>query len=190
MSDADGVIRSGGGIVSRGGERSAPRPGQPDDLVALARAWRRRWASGIAVATTASAGAYRGITLTAVMPVALDPPIIALALASDGEFLGVLQDAGRCALHILDRDQEFLAERFAGRAPVPDRRFAGIPHRVVDGLPVLEGVLAWVAGAVLRSEPWGDHVLVLLRVEGGAVHADTDDPLLSYEGRYRALEAF
>ena len=182
------INRSGGGIVSRGGERSGARPAE--DLPGLMRGWRRRWASGIGVATTVSgSGAFRGITLTAVMPVALDPPILALSLMADGDFLAVLRQAGRCAVQILDRDHDFLADRFAGRAPLPDGRFGGVPHTVVDGLPVLSRVLAWVSGEVDRVEAYGDHALVLLRVIDGSLGEDTDDPLLTYEGRYRGIEA-
>ena len=181
------INRSGGGIVSRSGERSAARAAE--DLPGLMRGWRRRWASGIAVATTSTGDAFRGITLTAVMSVALDPPILALSLTADGEFLAVFRAAGRCAVQILDRDQDFLAERFAGRAPLPDARFGGMPHTVLDGLPVLTGALAWAIGEVERVERFGDHALVTLRVTVGALNDDTDDPLLSYEGRYRSLEA-
>jgi flavin reductase (DIM6/NTAB) family NADH-FMN oxidoreductase RutF len=187
MSDDAAISRSSGGIVSRSGERSAHRPA--DDLPALMRGWRRRWASGIAVATTAHDGALRGITLTAVMSVSLEPPVLAVSLVADGEFLAVLREAGRCVVHILDRDQDFLAERFAGRAPVPDSAFGGVPHELIEELPVLRGALAWAIGDVERVDPFGDHALVVLRIARGEIGGDTDDPLLSYEGRYRGLEA-
>ena len=187
MTDQHAINRSGGGIVSRGGERSGAR--KADDLPALMRGWRRRWASGVAIATTAHDGALRGVTLTAVMSVALDPPVLAVSLVADGEYLTFLRGAGRCAVHILDRDQDFLAERFAGRAPVPDRAFGGVPHALVDGLPVLTGALGWAIGEVERIDSFGDHALVILRMSRGELGVDTDDPLLSYEGRYRGLEA-
>lgn len=187
MSEDPPINRSSGGIVSRGGERSVAR--SAEDLPDLMRGWRRRWASGIAIATTVHGGGLRGITLTAVMSVALDPPILALSLTADGEFLGVLRETGRCAVQILDRGQDFLAERFAGRAPLPDERFGGVPHTLVDGFPVLTGALAWAIGEVKRVDAYGDHALVILRVVHGELKADTDDPLVSYEGRYRGLEA-
>jgi flavin reductase (DIM6/NTAB) family NADH-FMN oxidoreductase RutF len=190
MTNKRHINRSGGGIVSRGGERSAARADDHSELDAFKRSWRRRWASGIAVATTTSAdGSFRGITLTAVMSVSLDPPILAMALTADGAFLKILRVAGRCAVHILDRDQDFTAERFAGRAPVPDGAFSGLPHTVVEGLPVLDGSLAWAFGETERIDTFGDHALVLVRVQAGSIGDDTDDPLLSYEGRYRGLEA-
>ena len=94
------------------------------------------------------------------------------------------------AISLLDGSQTFLAERFAGRAPVPDGAFTGVPHRVhPTGVPVIEGATGWGVGAVTRVIPVGDHVLVLGEIGDGAMADDTDDPLVSYEGRYRSLEA-
>lgn len=190
MASERRVQRSGGGIVSRGGQRSGPRGGDPGDVPQMMRSWRRRWATGVAIATTATAdGALRGITLTSVLPLSLDPPLVAFGLVADGEFAAVLRAAGRCCVQILDRDQEFLSERFAGRAPLPDAAFRGVPHEMVDGLPVIAGSLAWSMGGVERMEPAGDSLLVVVRVTQASVGEDSDDPLLSYEGRYRGLEA-
>lgn len=190
MSNERPIQRSGGGIVSRGGQRSDPREIDESDVDELMRAWRRRWTSGVAVATTRSPeDALRGITLTAVMPLSLDPAYVAFALATDGEFLQVVRDAGRCCVQILNRDQEFLSERFAGRAPLPDAAFSGVAHELVEQLPVLSGTLAWIIGHVERVEEYGDHALVVLKVTSASIADDTDDPLVSYEGRYRGLEA-
>lgn len=190
MTDERPIQRSGGGIVSRGGERSAARDIEAGDLTELMRAWRRRWTTGVAIATTKTTdGALRGITLTAVMPLSLEPPLIAFAVAADGEFRPMLEAAGRCCVQILDRDHGFISERFAGRAPLPDATFTGVPHEVIDDLPVLTNSLAWTIGEIERLDPAGDHALVILRVTSAMIGEDTDDPLLSYEGRYRGLEA-
>lgn len=190
MTDDRQVQRSGGGIVSRGGQRSDPRALDPGDVAGLMRAWRRRWTTGVAIATTATGnGMLRGITLTSVLSLSLDPPLLAFGLVADGEFAAVLRERGRCCVQILQRGQEFLADRFSGRAPLPDAAFHGIPHQVVEGVPVIHGSLAWSIGRVERMDAAGDHLLVMLKVTQASVGEDSDDPLLSYEGRYRGLEA-
>lgn len=184
------IQRSRGGIVSRGGERSDPREIAADDVVELMRGMRRRWTSGIAICTTrAASGALRGITLTALMSLSLEPPRFAFALATDGEFLSVVREARRCAVQILNRDQEFLSERFAGRAPLPDAAFTGVPHTIFQDVPLINDTLVWAIGDIESIESFDDHALVVMQVTSASIGDDTDDPLLSYEGRYRGLEA-
>ena len=189
MSEAS---HAGGGIV-RGGSRtsSGARPAADETLVAQIRAFRRRWASGLVVITTATEVGLRGITVAAFMVVSLDPPLIAFCPTAEGEFGRLLAGSGRFAVSILDRSagHEFLAERFAARGPLPDAAFSGIRHEMLpSGLPVLSGALGWVEAEVVEVTPAGDHLLVLGRVTATRLAPDTDDPLLSYEGAYRGLE--
>ncbi len=91
---------------------------------------------------------------------------------------------------VLERRHEFLAERFAGRAPLPDARLTGVPHRAAtSGLPYLTGALAWFDCRVREVHDGGDHLLVVGEATAVGLGEDTDDPLVYYEGRYRAIEA-
>lgn len=160
------------------------------DLPAAMRAFRRRWASGVAVVTTNDDhGAFRGITVTAMMVVSLDPPVVAVALTTDGEFVTRLAIGGSLGVSVLETEHEFWSERFAGRAPVPDTQFGGIGHRLVGSVPLLDGALASCFGVIRSIEDVGDHQLVLVDLNGIDIGVDTDDPLLTYEAQYRRLEA-
>ena len=187
MADKERNITSGGGI-SRGSQRSA-QPDAPESVDELARAFRRRWATGVAVMTLRDDQHLRGITITAMMPLSLDPPLVAVGLTADGAFADLARVGHRCAVSILVRDQEFLSERFAGRAPVPDAAFGGVPHALdAHGVPVLSGATAVVSGSITSRTDHGDHVLVVMAIDDGSIAPDEDDPLLSYEGSYRTLE--
>lgn len=178
---------SGGGIV-RGSTRSGAGDA-PADAAEMLRAFRRRWATGVAVMTLRDGERLRGITLTAVMPLSVDPPLVAVALTAGGEFSSLATEGRRCAVSILVRDQEFLSERFAGRAPVPDPAFTGVPNELdAHGVPVLSGATAAVSGEVVSRSTHGDHDLVVIAIDSGELAPDEDDPLLSYEGAYRSLE--
>lgn len=182
---SDSINRSGGGIVF-GGDAGAGRSGSDD----LGRGLRRRWASGIAIALASDGNdGFRGITVTSFMVVSEEPLVVAFAVAAEGEFGALLSEATRVSISVLESGHEFLAERFAGRAPLPDRNLTGIGYRLEGELPVIAGALAWAAGEIASIHPAGDHRLVLVDVATGGLGDDTDDPLLRYEGRYRRLEA-
>jgi flavin reductase (DIM6/NTAB) family NADH-FMN oxidoreductase RutF len=139
--------------------------------------------------TTAETGGYRGTTVSALTPVSLEPPRLLVCLERASRMAELIPETSVFAVSILDRAQEFLAERFAGRAPVPDPRLTGISYTVAaNGCPVLGGSLAWVACRVVAVHDGGDHLIVVGEVAESSVGPDTDDPLLTYEGRYRSIE--
>lgn len=187
MTDNARNISSGGGIV-RGGRRTSSGEA-PQGFPELMRSFRRRWATGVAVMTLRDGERMRGVTLTALMPLSVEPPLLAVGLTAGSEFAELAQVGTRCAVSILVRSQEFLSERFAGRAPLPDAAFGGIPHDLDEhGVPVLVGATAVISGVITSRQPQGDHLLVVIEADDGTIAEDEDDPLLSYEGSYRGLE--
>lgn len=162
-----------------------------DHLRAVARSLRQRWASGVAIATVVTGDSrYRGITVSSFVLVSEEPPILAVAFSRTVSFHRDVQVGGWVGLSVLEREHEFLADRCAGRGPVPDGAFTGIPHdRITGGVPVIRGALARCACRVERLETIGDHTLMLAEVIDGDLLPNTDDPLVRYEGRYRRLEA-
>lgn len=184
----DQISRSGGGIVrGSGGSGVTPNTGDPHDTV---RALRRRWASGVTVVTlSAPDGRLRGLTATSFMVVSEEPAIVAVAIAVDGEFAALVALDSLIGISLLEASHEFQAERFAGRAPLPDGRFTGIDHRLEHSVPILNRTLGWCVGRVTDRIEVGDHWMLLISVVSGGFGEDTDDPLLRYEGGYRRLEA-
>ena len=153
------------------------------------RAARRRWVGGVAVILTRDGAGFRGATVSAFAIVSLAPALVLVCLDRDGRMAGAVPETGVFTASVLDRRQEFLAERFAGRAPLPDAALSGVPHDVLpSGVPVLRGALAWFACRVRETHDGGDHVLVVGEVASVGLGPDTDDPLLFYEGRFRGIE--
>lgn len=184
-----GHIRGGGGIVfGEIGRNPAPASASPRGVM---NAIRRRWASGVAILTVVgSDGGFRGVTATSFVVVSVEPPVIAVALSLEGSFHALLENGTAFGVSILDGGQTFLADRFAGRAPVPDSRFGGVPHVVhASGVPLIKDVVGWCICQVSSLAPVGDHILLLGELLDGGTGTDTDDPLVSYEGRYRSIEA-
>jgi flavin reductase (DIM6/NTAB) family NADH-FMN oxidoreductase RutF len=195
MSDRERP-RSGsyGGISSSTGARARSQPvgtgnGELAADASAMRAVRRRWASSVAVVTTRDGDGLRGATATACTIVSLDPPLALVCLDRSGRMATAVPEAGVFAISILNRDQTFLADRFAGIGPLPDRQLTGVRHRLAaSGCPILDGSLAWLDCRVRDVHDGGDHVVIVGIVDTVGFGDDTDDPLLSYDGRYRALE--
>ena len=65
-----------------------------------------------------------------------------------------------------------------------DLRFAGDhwtpgPH----GVPILEGVTAWMLGTIVDVHPVHNNAIVVIQIEDGSL-GDEDDALLYHERRY------
>jgi flavin reductase (DIM6/NTAB) family NADH-FMN oxidoreductase RutF len=147
--------------------------------------------TGVAIVTVvAGDGRYRAITVSSFQLVSAEPPIVAISFSHSISFHEALSVGGSIGVSVLEWEHEFLADRAAGRGPVPDGTFSGIPHDLLtDGVPVIRGALARCVCRVQRLDDVGDHVLMLAEVIDGDLPPDTDDPLLRYGGRYRRLEA-
>jgi 3-hydroxy-9,10-secoandrosta-1,3,5(10)-triene-9,17-dione monooxygenase reductase component len=149
---------------------------------------RRQWASGVTVVLTREDDGFRGATVAAFAVVSLEPPTVLVCLDRDGRMSELVPEVGRFTVSILDRDHEFLAERFAARAPLVDARLSGVAHHLApSGLPVLAGALAWCDCRVTGAHVSGDHVVILGDLIAAATGAGTDDPLLYYDRQYRSI---
>src|SRR5262245_26095801 len=108
------------------------------------RKLRGLFASGVTVVTTTQDGRLRGITVSAFASLSLEPPLVMVSLANETESREWVAASGIFAVNILSDEQEFLAERFAARAPIVNARFDGVSyHTAVTGSPILADSVAW-----------------------------------------------
>jgi flavin reductase (DIM6/NTAB) family NADH-FMN oxidoreductase RutF len=114
--------------------------------------------TGLTVVTTSTDGVPHGTTLSAVMSLSMDPPLVLLSLARTSSLLARLRRGGRFGVNVLAADQDQIALRFSQRL---HDRFADLPWTDEDGAPRLTGAHAWVLGEVSSTMPAGDHVLVV-----------------------------
>jgi flavin reductase (DIM6/NTAB) family NADH-FMN oxidoreductase RutF len=147
------------------------------------RAVMGRFATGVTVVTAATAEGPVGLTANAVCSLSLDPLLLLVCFDNDARTLPVVRRTGRFGVNVLGADQEALARLFASKAPEREK-FAGVAHTVHDGIPVIEGVLAWVGCRLERLVPGGDHTIGIGAVE--AAEAGTGEPLLWFRGAYRS----
>jgi flavin reductase (DIM6/NTAB) family NADH-FMN oxidoreductase RutF len=87
---------------------------------------------------------------------------------------------------VLTRSQEFIADRFAGRAPVIDLRWEQVPHRLgSNGIPLVDGCAAWLECRLVQVHAAGDHDVCVGEVE--AAVAGAGDPLVLWDRSFWTL---
>lgn len=143
------------------------------------------FATGVTVVTTGSDEGPAGLTASAVCSLSLDPLLMLVCLDTGSRTLAAIRRSRRLAVNVLAREQEGLAARFASKAPEGEK-FASVGHSWLDGIPLLDGVVAWLTGSVRELAPGGDHVIGVAAVE--RVGAPGGEPLVYYRGAYHALE--
>jgi flavin reductase (DIM6/NTAB) family NADH-FMN oxidoreductase RutF len=141
-----------------------------------------RFATGVTVVTATSPDGPVGMTANAVCSLSLEPLLLLVCFDNEARTLPVVRETGRFGVNVLRSDQEDLARLFASKTPESEK-FAGVPHTVHDGIPVIEGALAWVGCRLERLIPGGDHTIGIGAVE--AAEAGRGEPLLWFRGSYR-----
>ena len=120
------------------------------------------------------------IMLEAVTGAAL---LLLVCFANEARTLPLIADTKRFGVNVLSAGQEDLARLFASKLPEAEK-FAGVQHSVQDGIPVIDGVLAWVGCTLQELIPGGDHTIGIGRVTA-AEEGEGGKPLVWYRGEYR-----
>jgi 3-hydroxy-9,10-secoandrosta-1,3,5(10)-triene-9,17-dione monooxygenase reductase component len=141
------------------------------------------FATGVTVVTAAGPSGPVGMTANAVCSLSLDPLLLLVCFDNESRTLPVVRDRKRFGVNVLKSGQEDLARLFASKAP-EDAKFSGVAHSVHDGIPVLDGALAWVGCRLERLVPGGDHTIGIGAVE--AAEAGGGSPLLFFRGAYHS----
>ncbi len=141
------------------------------------------FATGVTVITASGEVGPVGMTANAVASLSLEPLLLLVAFDNTARTLQVVRATERFGVNVLAAGQEDLARLFASKAP-EDAKFAGVPHSLHDGLPVIEGTLAWVGCRLERLVAGGDHTIGIGAVE--TAEAGSGRPLLWFRGGYRA----
>ena len=143
-----------------------------------------RFATGVAVITSAGAtGSGRDDGQRAVLAVAR-PAAGARLLREPARTLPIVREAGRFAVNLLAADQAHLAGVFASKLPEAEK-LDHVDHRLEDGMPVIDGVLAWATCELRELIAGGDHTIAIGAVTSMGLGGG--EPLLWYAGRYHSL---
>ncbi len=149
------------------------------------RAALSKFASGVTVVTTKDAeGNPYGITVSAFCSLSLEPPLVLVCIEKSAGSHNAFTESGVFVVNVLSEEQIAHSNRFA--APIPDK-FNGIEYRAgIEGVPVLENVLANLECRLVNSHENGDHTIFVGQVEKTTLK--DGKPLLYFHGNYRIME--
>lgn len=150
-----------------------------------------RFATGVTVITTVVDGEHHAMTCSSFTSVSLEPVLVLFCAEKIARFHDVVLGTGSFAVSVLAEGQQAVSQRFAVRGRPLEDQFVGLPHThgELTGAVVLDGALAALECRTVSTTDAGDHTVVIGEVVGLGVPAPHADPLLYYEGRYRAFRA-
>lgn len=152
-----------------------------DGLDAFKRAFRRH-AAGVAIVTSLLPdGRPAGFTATSLASLAAVPPLATFNMAQVSSAYPAMTPGNHVAVHMLGPRSRQHAERMAADHDV---RFAGSHwHPGPHGVPVIEGVTAWMLGRIVEVHEVHHNAVVVIEIEGGEL-GDEDEALLYHERHY------
>ena len=148
-----------------------------------------RFATGVTVITTLLDGEQHAMTCNSFTSVSLEPVLVLFCAEKIARFHDVVLSTGTFAVSVLAQGQEDVSRRFAVRGRPLEDQFSGLPHSVgtLTGAAVVDRALAALECRTVSTTDAGDHTVVIGEVIGLGVPEPAGDPLLYYEGRYRAF---
>jgi flavin reductase (DIM6/NTAB) family NADH-FMN oxidoreductase RutF len=145
-----------------------------------------RLPAGVVVVSARLETGYRGLTASSLVSISADPPMVLVGLEREATTRAAVIEGKAFNVSVLSRAQEFIAERFAGRAPAVDAAWREIPHRLgTNGIPLIEGCTAWLECSLVAVHEAGDHDIVIGRVEVAVQGAG--DPLILWDRSFWTL---
>ncbi|MEM7137566.1 MAG: flavin reductase family protein [Myxococcota bacterium] len=145
----------------------------------------RNWASGVTVVTTRAGEKMHGMTVSAFSSVSADPPLVLVCANKSSTTHEVIDKGGLFTVNILAAHQADISNVFAS-VEHEDTRLESVSWSVGEtGAPLIDEALACLECRVHNAHQEGSHTIYVGQVE--AVHASDAEPLLYYDGGYRAL---
>ena len=140
--------------------------------------------TGVTIVAAPGPEGPAGATANAVSSLSIEPMLMLACLDRGSRTLLAVQAANRFGISVLHAGQEETARAFATKAPVAEK-WEGVAWSEREGVPAIDGALAFVACDLRDVIAGGDHVIVTGEVT--ALETTSGDPLVFHAGEYRPL---
>lgn len=122
-----------------------------------------------------------GMVVGSFTSVSLDPPLVAFLPDRKSSSWPRIEKAKRFCVNILSDHQEAVCRAISSKTA---DKFKSVPYRLSDcGLPIIDGIVAWIACDLDAVHEAGDHFIAVGRVRSLAVE-NPHQPLLFFRGGY------
>src|SRR5258708_36738798 len=100
-----------------------------------------RLPAGVVIISARLNQEFRGLTASSLVSISLDPPLVLVGLEHESATRAAVLETKAFNVSVLTREQEFIADRFSGRAPAVDWRT--LRHRIrKNGIPLIDACAA------------------------------------------------
>ncbi|HYT12768.1 MAG TPA: flavin reductase family protein [Candidatus Nitrosopolaris sp.] len=145
-----------------------------------------RVAASLVVISARLGTGFRGLTATSLVSISAEPPLVLVGLERVTVTRDGVVEGKAFNVSVLTRSQEFIAERFAGRAPAVAAAWNDIPHHLgANGIPLIDGCAAWLECRLVHVYEAGDHDICVGEVENAV--KGTGEPLILWDRSFWTL---
>jgi flavin reductase (DIM6/NTAB) family NADH-FMN oxidoreductase RutF len=132
--------------------------------------------NGMYILTSRSADRFGAATITWVSQASFKPPLLMAALRKDGSAYQCVVESRAAVVHILNSDQQAIAQKFFAATVESQGLLNGEPYFAgTTGAPVLENLGAYVLCKALEIVPTpGDHAIVVFEVLDAVLRKDVE----------------
>ena len=149
----------------------------------------RSLASGVAIVATGKGTGRRGLTVSSVTSLCMDPPCLLVGINTSSETHRAILDSGCFGVNLLGIAQQDLALLFAGQGGVKgvDRFETEAWDQGVLDVPVLRTSICALECVLHQHQVVGTHGLFIGRIV--ATRDGNGAPLVNFHGEMRSLSA-
>jgi flavin reductase (DIM6/NTAB) family NADH-FMN oxidoreductase RutF len=149
------------------------------------RGLMREWPHGVSVLTVDYEGDRMGVTVSSLVSLSLDPPLVGVSIGKTASCYELLRRSGAFGISLLGAGQEDIARRFAAGWP-PIVHWEGVAVREGQVAPLIEGALGWIEARVAAEHDVGDHTFFVGDVVS-IEHGPSTSALVYRESEYHQL---
>lgn len=152
------------------------------------RAVMRTWAASVSVLTSSYNGDAHGMTVTSFTSISAEPPLVSVSLAKSTRTLERIIKSGIFGVTILSTDQQWIAERFAGKDVGLLNRFDNIDtFSLRSEAPLIKNGLAFFDCSLVHQYEMDKSILLIAQVVA-VKNGRSAEPLIYTDRKYGTVD--